>query len=43
MDDHAQKSCWGVMTWTVLTLGGALMLVYLFGGFDPAATTLVAR
>ncbi len=43
MDDQVQKSCWGVMTWTVLTLGGALMLVYLFGGFDPAATAIAVR
>ncbi|PTW61502.1 hypothetical protein C8N35_102212 [Breoghania corrubedonensis] len=43
MDDHVQKSCWGFMTWTVLTLGGAMLLVYLFGGFDPAVTTLAVK
>ncbi|MEI2384124.1 hypothetical protein [Breoghania sp. JC706] len=43
MDDHVQKSCWGFMTWTVLMLGGAMLLVYLFGGFDPAVTTIAVK
>ena len=43
MDDHVQKSCWGFMTWTVLTLGGAMLLVYLFGGFDVAAASVAVQ
>ncbi len=43
MDDHVQKSCWGFMTWTVLTLGGAMLLIYLFGRFDPAVTASAAQ
>lgn len=37
MEDQSQQSCWGVMAWTVIVLGGALMVVSLLGGFDTAA------
>ncbi len=38
MDGDVRKSCWGVTAWTVLALGGALALVYVFGGADAAQT-----
>ncbi|ODN70327.1 hypothetical protein A6302_02361 [Methylobrevis pamukkalensis] len=37
MDDHVQKSCWGVTTWTVVALGSVLVLAYLLGGFETVA------
>ncbi len=40
MEHQTLQSCWGVMAWTVLVLGGALMVVSLLGGFDT--TTIVA-
>lgn len=42
MDENVQKSCWGVAVWTVLALGGALSLIFLFGGADAAQTAAVA-
>ena len=33
MDRRATPSCWGVMTWTVVALGAALLLANLIGGF----------
>ncbi len=43
MEESVQKSCWGVMTWTVLALGGVMAFVYLFGGFDVGAVAVAAR
>ncbi|WP_268926550.1 hypothetical protein [Methylobrevis albus] len=37
MEEHVQKSCWGVATWTVLALGSVLVLAYLLGGFEAVA------
>lgn len=33
MERRATRSCWGVMTWTVVALGVALLLANLIGGF----------
>jgi hypothetical protein len=33
MDRRVTPSCWGVMTWTVVALGMALVLANLLGGF----------
>ena len=41
MEEQIERSCWGVMTWTVLALGGVLALVYLLGGFEP--TVIASR
>lgn len=43
MEESVQKSCWGVMTWTVVALGGVMAFVYLFGGFDVGAVAVAAR
>ncbi|HOV05009.1 MAG TPA: hypothetical protein PLG99_11420 [Kaistiaceae bacterium] len=37
MEDNIQGSCWGVATWTLVGMLCILMVVYLFGGFEPTA------
>jgi hypothetical protein len=37
MDNPVRKSCWGVATWSVVILGGALLLGLALGDFGPAA------
>jgi len=36
MDKSIKTSCWGVMAWTAVALGGVLGLVHLLGGFPVA-------
>jgi len=36
MEKKIEKSCWSTMSWTVLALSGALVIVYLLGGFEAA-------
>lgn len=40
MDKRVTPSCWGVMTWTVVALGGAIVLANLLGGFGATAVAL---
>jgi len=40
MDDRVTLSCWGVMTWTVVALGGAILLANLLGGLGAAGLAL---
>ncbi len=40
MEGEVQKSCWGVMAWTIVLLGGVLLVVGLLGGFE--ASTVIA-
>jgi len=42
MDEHVQKSCWGVTIWTILAVGAALGLVVLFNDFEAAQQTVTA-
>lgn len=37
MDDNVQKSCWGIATWSVLILGGILVLAFALGDVGTAA------
>jgi hypothetical protein len=37
MDNQAQKSCWGVATWTVLILGSILVLGLALGDMGTVA------
>lgn len=43
MDEQVQKSCWGVTAWVVLLAGGALALMYVFGGDVTPATVAIAN
>lgn len=43
MDEQVQKSCWGVTVWAVLLAGGALALMYVFGGDVTPATVAIAN
>ncbi|SDU20184.1 MULTISPECIES: hypothetical protein [Stappia] len=42
MDEHVQKSCWGVAAWAVILAGGVLALMVVFGGADVGPATVVA-
>lgn len=33
MEKQSNASCWGVMAWTIVALGGVFALVHLIGGF----------
>ena len=37
MEDETHRSCWNIASWTLIGLMCMLMVVYLFGGFEPTA------
>jgi hypothetical protein len=41
MDDHVQKSCWGLTARAVIGFAGLLLLAWLIGG-SGAVTTMAA-
>lgn len=38
MDQQVQKSCWGVATWTVVVLGGMLLLAFAIADIGTVAS-----
>ena len=36
MDFDDKPACWGTATWTLAAFAAAIILTYLFGGFDPS-------
>lgn len=36
MDFDSKPACWGTATWTLAAFAAAIVLTYLFGGFDSS-------